>query len=51
LAAHLRDELGHSEITAARPLQGAAASAASSFIGGLLPLRGLVAPTWCALSH
>ena len=45
LGAHLRDELGHSEITAARPLQAAAASAASFLIGGLLPLLGLVAPT------
>ncbi len=45
LAAHLRDELGHSEITAARPLQAAAASAASFLIGGLWPLLGLLAPT------
>ena len=45
LAAHLRDELGQSDITAARPLQAAAASAASFFIGGLLPLLGLLAPT------
>ncbi|HUO38936.1 MAG TPA: VIT1/CCC1 transporter family protein [Mycobacterium sp.] len=45
LASHLRDELGHSQITAARPLQAAAASAASFFIGGLLPLLGLAAPT------
>ncbi|MFE3794867.1 VIT1/CCC1 transporter family protein [Nocardia tengchongensis] len=45
LGAHLRDELGHSELTAARPLQAAAASAASFFIGGLLPLLGLLAPT------
>ena len=45
LGAHLRDELGHSEITAARPVQAAAASAASFLIGGLLPLLGLVAPT------
>ena len=45
LGAHLRDELGQSDITAARPLQAAAASAASFFIGGLLPLLGLVAPT------
>jgi VIT1/CCC1 family predicted Fe2+/Mn2+ transporter len=45
LASHLRDELGHSEMTAARPLQAAAASAASFFIGGLLPLLGLAAPT------
>ena len=45
LAAHLRDELGHSQITAARPLQAAAASAASFFVGGLVPLLGLLAPT------
>jgi hypothetical protein len=45
LASHLRDELGHSQVTAARPLQAAAASAASFFIGGLLPLLGLAAPT------
>jgi VIT1/CCC1 family predicted Fe2+/Mn2+ transporter len=45
LAAHLRDELGYSEITAARSLQASAASAASFFLGGLLPLLGLVAPT------
>lgn len=45
LAAHLRDELGQSEITASRPLQ---AAAASFFIGGLLPLLGLVAPTAAA---
>jgi VIT1/CCC1 family predicted Fe2+/Mn2+ transporter len=45
LTSHLRDELGHSQITAARPLQAAAASAASFFIGGLLPLLGLAAPT------
>ena len=45
LGAHLRDELGHSEITAARPVQAAAASAASFLIGGLLPLLGLDAPT------
>ena len=44
LASHLHDELGHSQITAARPLQAAAASAASFFIGGLLPLLGLAAP-------
>lgn len=33
LTAHLRDELGHSEITAARPTQAAMASAASFFLG------------------
>lgn len=48
LGAHLRDELGHSDITAARPLQAAAASAASFFVGGLLPLLGLVASTAAA---
>ena len=37
--------LDTSDITTARPLQAAAASAASFFIGGLLPLLGLVAPT------
>ncbi|MBV9319172.1 MAG: VIT1/CCC1 transporter family protein [Mycobacterium sp.] len=45
LEAHLRDELGQTDITAARPLQASAASAASFFIGGLLPLIGLLAPT------
>jgi vacuolar iron transporter family protein len=45
LGAHLRDELGHFDNTAARPLQAATASAASFFIGGLLPLLGLLAPT------
>ena len=45
LGAHLRDELGQSNITAARPLQAATASAASFFIGGVLPLLGLLAPT------
>ncbi|MFJ9365909.1 VIT family protein [Nocardia sp. NPDC101769] len=45
LAAHLRDELGHTDITAARPLQAAMASATSFFVGGLIPLLGLAAPT------
>jgi VIT1/CCC1 family predicted Fe2+/Mn2+ transporter len=45
LQAHVRDELGHSEITAARPLQAAAASAASFFVGGLVPLLGLLPPS------
>jgi vacuolar iron transporter family protein len=45
LKAHLRDELGHTDITAARPLQAALASSASFFFGGLLPLLGLLAPT------
>jgi VIT1/CCC1 family predicted Fe2+/Mn2+ transporter len=45
LEAHLRDELGHSDITAARPLQAALASSASFSVGGLVPLLGLLAPT------
>lgn len=48
LQAHVRDELGHSEITAARPLQAAAASAASFLAGGLVPLLGLLAPSAAA---
>jgi VIT1/CCC1 family predicted Fe2+/Mn2+ transporter len=38
LGAHARDELGHSEATAARPLQAALASAASFAVGASLPL-------------
>lgn len=38
LAAHARDELGISEVTSARPVQAAAASAASFSIGALAPL-------------
>lgn len=38
LAAHARDELGISEVTAARPLQAAIASAATFSIGAILPL-------------
>jgi VIT1/CCC1 family predicted Fe2+/Mn2+ transporter len=43
LGAHLRDELGHSEHTTARPLQAALASAASFAAGGLVPFLGLLA--------
>ncbi|MGW7446594.1 VIT1/CCC1 transporter family protein [Kitasatospora sp. NPDC054795] len=43
LQAHLRDELGHSEHTAARPFQAALASAGSFLIGGLVPFLGLLA--------
>ena len=43
LEAHLRDELGHNETTAARPVQAALASAASFVLGGLVPLLGLLA--------
>lgn len=45
LEAHLRDELGHTETTAARPIQASLASAASFLVGGLLPFLGLAAPT------
>jgi VIT1/CCC1 family predicted Fe2+/Mn2+ transporter len=38
LAAHARDELGISEITRARPLQAALASAASFALGAVVPL-------------
>ncbi|HET9950411.1 MAG TPA: VIT family protein [Candidatus Eisenbacteria bacterium] len=38
LGAHARDELGHFEATAARPLQAALASAASFAVGAALPL-------------
>jgi len=38
LAAHLRDELGHTEAGAARPLQAAVASAASFAVGAAVPL-------------
>ncbi|GAA2783935.1 VIT family protein [Kitasatospora paracochleata] len=45
LQAHLRDELGQSEHTAAKPLQAALASAASFLMGGLVPFLGLLAGT------
>ena len=38
LGAHLRDELGHSEMTKARPIQAALSSAAAFAIGALPPL-------------
>jgi VIT1/CCC1 family predicted Fe2+/Mn2+ transporter len=45
LEAHARDELGINEITTARPMQAALASAASFVSGGILPLIvSLVAP-------
>ena len=43
LAAHLRDELGHTEAGAARPVQASLASAASFLLGGLIPFLGLLA--------
>lgn len=42
VGAHLRDELGHSEHSTARPLQAALASAASFVAGGLVPFLGLL---------
>ncbi len=38
LEAHARDELGINEMTQAKPLQAALASAAAFFVGGFLPL-------------
>ncbi len=43
LEAHLRDELGHTEAAAARPVQAAFASASSFLAGGLIPFLGLLA--------
>ncbi len=45
LQAHLRDELGQTKTTAARPLQASAASAVSFLVGGLIPFLGLLGPT------
>ncbi|WP_462188922.1 MULTISPECIES: VIT1/CCC1 transporter family protein [unclassified Frankia] len=44
LEAHLRDELGQSEATRARPVQAAVASAGSFTAGGLVPFLGMSAP-------
>lgn len=45
LGAHAKDELGFSDVTAARPLQAALASAASFSVGAALPLGiAVVAP-------
>ena len=45
LGAHARDELGISEITTARPIQAAMASAATFSVGALMPLlTALIAP-------
>lgn len=41
LEAHLRDELGHTETSAARPIQAAVVSAGSFLSGGLVPFLGL----------
>ena len=45
LGAHARDELGLSDITAARPMQAAWASAASFSLGALLPIAVLAIAT------
>lgn len=46
LAAHARDELGLTEVHAARPVQAALASAATFAVGGALPLlTAVVVPT------
>ena len=42
LEAHLRDELGHTETSAARPVQAAVVSAGSYLSGGLIPFLGLL---------
>jgi VIT1/CCC1 family predicted Fe2+/Mn2+ transporter len=42
IEAHLRDELGHSQATRARPLQAAVASAISFTLGGLVPFLGML---------
>ena len=42
LQAHLRDELGHSEHSRARPVQAALASAVCFTLGGLIPFFGLL---------
>jgi VIT1/CCC1 family predicted Fe2+/Mn2+ transporter len=51
LGAHLRDELGITEISTAQPMQAALASAASFAIGGLPPiLLALLAPAGTVLA-
>lgn len=44
LEAHLRDELGQHDLTKARPIQAAIASAAAFTLGGLIPLMGMFIP-------
>ena len=44
LAVHAREELGQTEITAARPMQAAMASASSFTLGGLVPFLGMIGP-------
>ena len=51
LGAHARDELGMSEVTMARPIQAALASAAAFAVGAALPLVLVLAVTGPALSR
>lgn len=51
LGAHLRDELGQHELTKARPLQAAFASAISFTVGGFIPFLGAIAPTLGAKAY
>ena len=44
LEAHLRDELGQHDLTKARPIQAAIASAAAFTAGGLIPMIGIFIP-------
>ena len=50
LGAHIRDELGQSEVTNARPLQAAWTSAASFAVGAAIPLLSAVLAPVAALS-
>lgn len=50
LAAHARDELGHSEELAARPLQAALASAGTFAVGAALPIVTMLASSTSALT-
>ena len=50
LAAHARDELGHSDATAARPLQAALASAGTFAVGALFPVIVAALATEAALT-
>lgn len=49
LTAHARDELGISEVTAARPIQAAMTSAATFAVGAALPLAMVVLLPWSLL--
>lgn len=44
VSVHARDELGHSEVSHARPVQAALASAGSFAAGGLVPFLGMLGP-------